>query len=54
VGSGLITQSIGSYRIVRELGAGGMGVVYLAQHQVIGRLAAIKLLLPELSDPFEE
>jgi eukaryotic-like serine/threonine-protein kinase len=45
----MIGGSIGSYQILRELGAGGMGTVYLAQHQVIGRLAAIKLLLPALS-----
>src|SRR5262249_28912478 len=37
-------ETIGSYRIVRQLGAGGMGVVYLGQHEVIGRLAAIKVL----------
>jgi eukaryotic-like serine/threonine-protein kinase len=40
---------IGPYKVLRELGAGGMGVVYLGQHQVIGRLAAIKRLLPEFS-----
>ncbi len=45
----MIGAVIGSYRIIRELGVGGMGVVYLAQHTVIGRLAAIKLLLPEYS-----
>jgi serine/threonine-protein kinase len=42
-------EVIGSYRILRMLGEGGMGVVYLGQHQIIGRLAAIKLLRPELS-----
>src|SRR5260221_14530708 len=45
----MLGELIGPYRVVRELGAGGMGVVYLAQHQVIGRLAAIKLLLSEFS-----
>ena len=45
----MIGQTIGSYRVIRELGAGGMGVVYLAQHTVIGRMAAIKMLLPDLS-----
>jgi serine/threonine-protein kinase len=41
--------SFGHYRVVRQLGAGGMGAVYLGQHELIGRQAAIKVLLPELS-----
>jgi serine/threonine protein kinase len=40
---------LGAYTIVRPLGAGGMGVVYLARHRHIGRDAAIKILLPELT-----
>src|SRR5262249_53040048 len=39
----------GAYTIPRRLGAGGMGEVYLARHRHIGRDAAIKVLLPELS-----
>jgi serine/threonine-protein kinase len=41
--------TIGTYRIVRQIGEGGMGAVYLAEHQLLGRKAAIKILLPELS-----
>ncbi len=40
----LIGQTIGNYRVTRQLGEGGMGVVYEAEHPVIGRKVAIKLL----------
>lgn len=35
---------LGSYRIVRQIGAGGMGAVYEAVHEGIERRAAIKVL----------
>lgn len=37
------------YRLVRRLGAGGMSLVYLARHELIARLSALKILRPELS-----
>ena len=40
---------IGQYRIVKKLGAGGMGAIYLGEHILLGRRAAIKTLLPSLS-----
>src|SRR3954471_9734778 len=40
---------LGSYAIVRKIGAGGMGEVYLAEHRRIDRRVAVKLLLPSLS-----
>jgi serine/threonine protein kinase len=40
---------IGGYRITDTVGAGGMGVVYLAEHEILKRKAALKVLLPEYS-----
>ncbi|MFT3696439.1 MAG: serine/threonine-protein kinase [Kofleriaceae bacterium] len=45
----MIGEVLGSYRIIAKLGAGGMGTVWLAEHQLLGSRAAIKVLLPELS-----
>jgi endoglucanase len=39
----------GKYRLVRYLAAGGMGTVYEAQHTVVKRRVALKLLHPELA-----
>ena len=44
-----VEKHIGQYKILRTLGAGGMGTVYLGEHLLLGRRAAIKTLLPSLS-----
>jgi serine/threonine protein kinase len=44
-----VENHIGQYKILKTLGAGGMGTVYLGEHILLGRRAAIKTLLPALS-----
>jgi eukaryotic-like serine/threonine-protein kinase len=45
----VIGRVVGKYRLLEQLGEGGMGTVYRAEHVVLGSPAAVKLLLPQLS-----
>jgi eukaryotic-like serine/threonine-protein kinase len=46
-------KRLGDYEIVRELGHGGMGQVYLVRNVISDRIEAMKVLLPDLAQQGE-
>jgi serine/threonine protein kinase len=44
-----IGRMVGSYKLTRVLGKGGMGSVYAGEHPAIGSKVAVKFLLPQYS-----
>ncbi|WP_428264170.1 serine/threonine-protein kinase [Haliangium sp.] len=43
----------GNYRVLKKIGEGGMGAVYMAEHTMLGSKAAIKVMLPAFTSDEE-
>jgi eukaryotic-like serine/threonine-protein kinase len=45
-----VRKQIGDYEVIRELGHGGMGQVFLVRNLISDRIEAMKVLLPDLAN----
>lgn len=52
--SSRVLENIGKYKVVRELGRGATGAVYLAEDSFNGRNVAIKMMFPEVLKDAED
>ena len=48
-----VPAKLGPFLLTRMLGAGGMGAVYVAKDEALGRQVAIKVMLKELGEDVE-
>jgi hypothetical protein len=49
VPAALSGRDVGPYRIIDLIGAGGMGTVYVAEHRLVERKVALKILSPQIA-----
>src|SRR6478609_7095317 len=45
-----IGSTVGNYRVVKKLGSGAMGSVFLAEHPMIGKRVALKVIHSDLAE----